>query len=68
MTQGHDHDDEPAIRPSHLGPPEKISQVVRDVTDGVVEFLEGEPLVHESHQEGTRSSDEPPLEGEQSAP
>lgn len=68
MTEGHRHDDEPAIRPAHLGPPEKLSQVVRDVTEGVVEFLEGEPLVHESDHEGVPREQQQPLQGEQAAP
>lgn len=69
MAEQHPHDDEPAIRPAHLGKPEKISDVVRDVTKGVVEFLEGEPLVGDQEREGLPREDrDGPEEGEQFAP
>jgi hypothetical protein len=57
------HGDDRYVEPKSWGDPEKLSDVVRDVSKGVAEFLEGEPLVGEEGEEG-----EGTVEGGQLAP
>lgn len=60
-----EHEGGDAVHPEGLGEPEPLSKVVRDVTHGIAEFLEGEPLVGD---EEDRDDGEGPLSGEQLAP
>lgn len=36
-------DDEPNVRPEHLGEPESLKDVAKDVIKGLVHFGEGDP-------------------------
>jgi hypothetical protein len=52
-------DDEPNIRPAHLGKPESLKDVAKDVLGGIVEWGEGKPpkgAEDTGHVEGAESA------------